>query len=121
MVLEEWPVSERLERLALTTVGHWRSYGSVHHDGRIYGQKAHSLRPLLDLPRHTSVEFALALGIIPDETSDLEALRENRWTLLDPAQVVASPDEYRRFVQGSWAELEAGQIGLRGLGIGLVQ
>ena len=41
----------RLERRAATTVGHWRSYGSIHHDGVHYGQKAHSLRPLIDLPR----------------------------------------------------------------------
>ena len=50
VVLERWPAAQRLERRSLTTVGHWRSYGSIHHDGVHYGQKAHSLRPLIDLP-----------------------------------------------------------------------
>jgi hypothetical protein len=104
VVLEEWPVATHLERHAITTVGHWRSYGSIHHQGVQYGQKVHSLRPLIDLPSRTSGRFALALAIHPDETEDLAALRENGWTLFDPAAVAATPDDYRRFVQGSWAE-----------------
>jgi hypothetical protein len=104
VVLEQWPVADGLEHRAITTVGHWRSYGSIHHDGVQYGQKAHSLRPLIDLPSRTSTELALALAIHPDETADLAALRENDWNLLDPAEIAATPDDYRRFVQGSWAE-----------------
>ena len=104
VVLEEWPVATRLEHRAMTGVGHWRSYGSIHHEGVQYGQKAHSLRPLFDLPGRTSGRFALALAIHSDETKDLTALRENGWNLLDPAEVAATPDDYRRFVQGSWAE-----------------
>ena len=104
VVLEEWPIATHLADRAITTVGHWRSYGSIHHDGVQYGQKVHSLRPLIDLPSRTSGHFALALAIHPEETKDLVALRENGWTLLDPAEVAATPDEYRRVVQGSWAE-----------------
>jgi hypothetical protein len=104
VVLEEWPVATRLEHHAITTVGHWRSYGSIHHQGVQYGQKVHSLRPLIDLPSRTSGRFALALAIHPDEGKDLIALKENGWNLLDPAEVAATPDDYRRFVQGSWAE-----------------
>ena len=104
VVLEEWPVATRLEHRAVTTVGHWRSYGSIHHQGRQYGQKVHSLRPLIELPSQSSARFALALAIHPDETEDLASLSENGWTLLDPEAVAATPDDYRRFVQGSWAE-----------------
>jgi hypothetical protein len=111
VVLDEWPVANRLERAAATTVGHWRSYGSVHHDGVHYGQKAHSLRTLIDLPRRAPGRFELALAIHPDETEDLAALRENGWVLLDPAEVAASPGDYRRFVQGSWAELGVAKLG----------
>ena len=53
VVLSEWPPAESLTRDAFTTVANWRSYGSVHHDGLFLGQKAHSLRPLIDLPAHT--------------------------------------------------------------------
>jgi len=104
VVLQEWPPAERLERHALTTVGHWRSYGSIERDGIHYGQKAHSLRPLIDLPTRVRIPFELALAVHPDEVRDLKALRENRWILLDPATLAATPDTYRDFVQGSWAE-----------------
>jgi hypothetical protein len=104
VVLDEWPVADGLEHDALTTVGHWRSYGTIHHDGVQYGQKVHSFRPLADVPRRTPARFALALAIHPDEVADLRLLDANGWQLLDPADVAATPDDYRRFVQGSWAE-----------------
>lgn len=111
VVLEEWPPAERLERLALTTVGHWRSYGSIDHDGVHYGQKAHSLRPLIDLPSRVRIPFEPALAVHPDEVRDLEALRENGWTRLDPAALAATPDAYRDFVRGSWAEFGLAKSG----------
>jgi hypothetical protein len=111
VVLDEWPVASGREDRGLTTVGHWRSYGSIHHAGVHYGQKVHSLRPLLDLPRRTHARFELALAIHPDEVDDLAALEEGGWTILDPARVVATPDDYRRFVQGSWAEFGIAKLG----------
>jgi hypothetical protein len=111
VVLDEWPVAERLERAAATTVGHWRSYGSIHHGGVHYGQKAHSLRTVIEVPRRAPGRFELALAIHPDEVDDLAALRENGWTLLDPSEVAGTPDDYRRFVQGSWAELGVAKLG----------
>jgi hypothetical protein len=111
VVLDQWPVATRLERHAGTTIGHWRSYGSIHHEGVQYGQKAHSLRPLIDLPRRAPTPFALALAIHRDETRDLDLLRANGWTVLDPATVASTPDDYHRFVQGSWAEFGLAKSG----------
>ena len=42
---------------AFTTVGHWRSYGSIEHEGVSYGQRAHSLRQLIELPRASAARF----------------------------------------------------------------
>jgi hypothetical protein len=111
VVLEEWPVATEVERHRATTVGHWRSYGSITHDGVHYGQKAHSLRALIDLPRRAPDRLELALAIHPDETKDLDALRENGWDLLDPAEVAATPEDYRSFVQGSWGEFGLAKLG----------
>src|SRR5262245_42833576 len=33
IVLEHWPVAERITYDAFTTVGNWRGYGSVEHQG----------------------------------------------------------------------------------------
>ena len=85
-------------------MANFRAYGSIEHDGVRYGQKAHSLRPLVDLPRRTDERFALALDIHPDEP-DLAKLREHGWVLLDPYEVAGTPDRYAAFVRGSRAEL----------------
>jgi hypothetical protein len=111
VVLDAWPFAAKGPSRDVTTVGHWRSYGSVHHGGVHYGQKAHSLRPLFGLPARAPGRFALALGIDQAETDDLEALRANGWRLLDPAKVAETPDDYRRFVQGSWAEFGLAKSG----------
>jgi hypothetical protein len=104
IVLEHWPVAQVSATGALTTVGHWRAYGSINREGVEYGQKAHSLRPLIDAPARTGARFALALGIHPDETTDLDALRTHGWQLVDPDDAAGTPLRYRAFVQRSWAE-----------------
>ncbi len=104
VVLDHWPVADRVELDAFTTVANFRGYGSIEHDGVRYGQKAHSLRPLLGLPRLTGEHFALALDIHPDEP-DLATLREHGWGILDPRRVAGTPESYASFVRGSKAEL----------------
>ncbi|MBA2446644.1 MAG: hypothetical protein H0V51_01320, partial [Chloroflexi bacterium] len=111
IVLDSWPVAERITYDALTTVGNWRGYGSIEHDGVFYGQKAHSLRHFITLPRLTDETFTLALAIHPDETHDLESLASNGWHLLDPTCVASTPADYRRFIQGSKAEFGIAKSG----------
>jgi len=105
VVLEWWPASARVWQDAFTTVANWRAYGSIDHGGVHYGQKVHSLRRFMTLPTQTRERFLLALAIDQAETADLAALQANGWQLTDPAQVAGSPSAYRRFIQGSKAEL----------------
>src|SRR5262249_39720193 len=111
IVLPYWPVAEAVVHDALTTVGNWRGYGSVTYQGVFHGQKAHSLRPLMTLPRHSPKIFLLAMAIHSGEHPDLAALAENGWQLIDPAQVADTPAAYQRFIQGSWAEFGVAKSG----------
>jgi hypothetical protein len=111
VVLPQWPVAEFHHNGALTTVANWRSYGPIHHDGVMYGQKAHSFRPLFSLPDQTSERFLLALRIHPDELDDLESFARHNWDLVDPTGVAGSPQAYRRFVRGSKAEIGVAKSG----------
>ncbi len=112
VVLEEWPAARaQPARDAWTTVANWRGYGSIRWNGSTLGQKAHAFRRLVDLPRESGDRFELALSIHPEETKDLRALRENRWSLVDPGRVAGDPVRYRRFVQGSAAELGVAKTG----------
>jgi hypothetical protein len=112
VALDLWPAAGAPpDDAAFTTVGHWRSYGSICHEGLHYGQRAHSLRELIELPRLSEGRFQLALGIHPDEESDLAALRACGWELLDPLSVAGTPEAYARFVHGSKAELSIAKSG----------
>lgn len=112
VALEHWSVDAAAPRRdAFTSVGHWRSYGSIEHEGIVYGQRAHSMRELFELPALSPARFQLALGIHPDEQRDLEELRSNGWDLLDPMAVAGSPESYAEFIRGSRAELSVAKSG----------
>ena len=111
VVLGRWEPQEQTRWDAATSVGHWRSYGPVEWDGLRYGQRAHAVRRLLDLPARSPLPLRPALGIAPEETDDLAALRRCGWQLLDPADVTATPEDYRAFVRGSTCELGTAKAG----------
>jgi hypothetical protein len=110
-VLEHWPQADEILYPGLTTIANWRGYGSAEYQGIFYGQKAHSLRHFMDLPRRCPEPFILALGIHPDEKQDLAALQQNGWQLLDPMTVAQTPSNYQHFVQGSKAEFGIAKSG----------
>ncbi len=114
VVLPYWPLVESNREPAeasFTTVANWRAYGSIRHEGVFYGQKAHALRPLMELPRLADERVRLALTVHPDERDDLASLRAGGWVLVDPTQSAGTPDRYRRFVVDSFAELGVAKSG----------
>lgn len=114
VVLSHWPVAEtdaEPSERAFTTVANWRAYGSIRHDGVFYGQKAHALRSLMELPRVADEPVRLALTIHPDERNDLASLRAGGWILVDPVRSAGTPDRYRRFIRDSFAELGVAKAG----------
>jgi hypothetical protein len=111
IALSHWPVSTTITCNALTTVGNWRGYGSVEHQGVFYGQKVHSLREFYPLPTKTNETFCLAMAIHPAEEKDLAELAHYGWHLLDPRSVAATPQDYQRFIQTSKGELGVAKSG----------
>jgi hypothetical protein len=111
VVLEEWPCATEPPARGFTTIANWRGYGSVVHEGVVYGQKVHSVRPLFSLAQRTSVPLEVALAIDPGETRDLDALHQHGWHLVDAAEVTRTPDTYRDFVRTSTAELGVAKSG----------
>jgi hypothetical protein len=111
VVLDRWPVAKQVTHDALTTIANWRGYGSVWDGDIQYGQKVHSLRPLIGLAERSPKPIELALNIHRDESTDLEALTSGGWRLVDPSEVTATPGDYQRFIQGSWAEFGLAKSG----------
>jgi hypothetical protein len=111
VVLDLWPPAGAATRGAFTTVANWRGYGSIRWRGVHYGQKAHAVRALIDLPERAGAPLALALAIHPGEGADLAALRRHGWRLVDPVAAAGSPDAYAAFVRGSRGELGVAKSG----------
>ena len=105
VVLSRWPGAAAPPSEGVTLIANWRSYGTLERDGLRLGQKAHSVRSLIDLPRRTSEPLRFALAIDPGEARDLDALRAHGWELLDAARETGTPDAYARFVRASATEL----------------
>jgi len=104
IALEQWPAVGGGTRF--TSVGTWRGpYDPVEYEGHRFGLRAHELRKLVELPREVEVELELALEIDAGDAADRLALHEHGWQLVDPAAVAADLDSYRRYIQGSQAEL----------------
>lgn len=105
VALDRWPRADEQPVEGLTTIANWRSYGTIEHEGVRYGQKAHSVRALIELPRLLPEPPRLALLIDPSETQDIAALHRNGWVLIDAARETATAADYARFVRASEAEL----------------
>jgi hypothetical protein len=112
VVLDRWASSQsRHLGGSYTTVGNWRSYGSIDHAGVRFGQRAHSMRTFLPLPVRTGRRLEVALAIADGDGDDRASLIENGWALADPLAAAGTPSRYRAFVQSSRAEIGIAKSG----------
>jgi len=106
VVLAAWPAQAPGSGARLTSVASWRgAYAPIEYERRTYGLRAHQMRRFAALPRLAGGEFELALDIHPSDAADAARLRAGGWRLVAPAAVAGTPAEYRRYVQGSDAEI----------------
>jgi hypothetical protein len=109
VVLDHWPPAAT-ERRGFATVASWRGpYGRVESGGRLFGQKAHEFRRFAAAPEVIPEAFEIALDIDEADSADAGMMRAHGWSLLNPVDVAASPDAFRAYVQGSWAEFSVAQ------------
>lgn len=110
VVIEDWPVSVDGNPDRFTTVASWRgTYGTIEHDGKVYGPRAHEFRKFAALPMLVPQQFEAALEIHPADYKDRQLLEQNGWTIVDPRSVAADPVAFRQYVQSSGAEFAVAQ------------
>jgi GT2 family glycosyltransferase len=87
-----------------TTVGNWRQpWREVELDGERYSwSKHHEFLKFLDLPRHTSQPFELALSSY--EPEDKKMLEEHGWRVRHALDLSRETDPYRDYIRGSRGE-----------------
>jgi len=109
VVIEQWP-ARSTEHDGFTTVASWRgAYGRVESEGQVFGQKAHEFRRFAAAPEVIPETFEIALEIDAADAGDADMMRGHGWSLLDSHDVAASPDAFRNYVQGAWAEFSVAQ------------
>lgn len=106
VVLEEWPVQPAPADGAFTSIGAWRGPNApIEYKGRTYGLRVHEFRKFVGLPGLCpDSRFEMALDIHPGDAKDVDLLRTNGWSLVDPKSVAGGPAEYRQYIAGSKAE-----------------
>jgi hypothetical protein len=100
--LDGWPVNPPPRAGPFTTIMQWESYPAREHEGVRYGVKADSFAEYLDLPRR--VEPVLEL-VLRESDAPCGLLGAHGWHIVDPLAAVPDPWAYRRYIQGSRAEL----------------
>jgi hypothetical protein len=110
VLIGEWPAAAGAAGAAFTTVTSWRNpLGTIEHDGRTYGSKAHRFRRLLELPHRLDAAFELALEIDPADESDRGKLQAGGWRLVEPWRVAGDPAAFRDYLSSSLAEFSVAQ------------
>ena len=111
VVLDQWPVTPPPpEARRLTTIASWRGgFGTLTHDGRSFGPKAHQFRRFVELPQHVDATFELALAIDPADEGDRARLLDHGWRLVEPRAVAGTPQTFADYVRGSAAEFSVAQ------------
>ena len=106
--LNSWPVTAAPADARFTTVSNWIMYDYYVDDenGGYANDKRTGFLPYLDLPSVTPapLELALSLGDAEEERQDLE---KRGWRVREAHDLVATPEDYRRYLQRSAGEWSA--------------
>jgi hypothetical protein len=104
--LELWPYDFRPDAPYFTTVGNYRHLGEdISYRGETYyWSKHHEWEKFVDIPRHTSQQFELAMRVT--ETADRELLEHHGWRVTSPVRMSLDVfGAYPEYIRGSRAEL----------------
>jgi hypothetical protein len=113
VVLDHWPVAGRVERPALTTVANWRGYGSIACGGRSWSTARRCTRCAASSTcrgapaRRSSWRWRST----PASPATSRRWRRTAGGCAIRREVAATPQAYRRFVQGSRGELGVAKSG----------
>lgn len=110
IALEWWrknllpPTAEHVARGAWTTVMNWASYRPQEFEGESYGNKDIEFLRFIDLPKHTSERFVLAMGQGMGRERPTERLEQAGWTIIEPDVYLPDYATYHDFLANSKAE-----------------
>jgi hypothetical protein len=104
VVLDFWDAPCQPAAKRFTTIAHWdQSVKDLEYEGERYSWSKHrEFLNVLELPRRTMQEFALALAI--DDPAAVQLLESHGWFVEDAYEVSHTLDSYRQYLRGSRGE-----------------
>lgn len=107
IIMEQWnqPYSQ-ISEFGFTSVMNWTERPDFMYDGESWGQKNKEFKKFYDLPSATGQKFEIIINRPKDtETARaMEYLRSCGWDVLSPDELISDMQNYRSFVQSSFAE-----------------
>jgi|RhiMetdeSRZDD1v2_1073273.scaffolds.fasta_scaffold45561_3 hypothetical protein len=103
VALECWPTREGILKAPFTTVAHWYASAWLPDQEERADEKRTGFLPFLDMPRLTAHPFELALDLWPED-EQRSILERRGWRVVDAHTVAATPWDYQRYIQDSFAE-----------------
>jgi hypothetical protein len=104
VILDFWEAPCHPDARRFTTIAHWDQSGKdLDYRGERYSWSKHrEFLNVLELPRHTTQEFALALAV--DDPAAIQLLESHGWFVEDAYEVSKTLDSYRHYLWESRGE-----------------
>ena len=104
VVLDYWDVPCNPAARYFTTIGHWdQSVKDLEYNGERYSWGKHcEFLKVLELPRRTTQDFALALAI--DDPAAVQVLERHGWHVEDAYEASKTLESYREYIWRSRGE-----------------
>ena len=102
--LPEWPALAPDGTAPYTTVAHWWG-GTFEYNGTVFSnEKRVAFLEYLDLPLQSRVQLEVAVCLAEHYEEYRQLMEPKGWRLREAWDVSATPEAYRRYVQGSRGE-----------------
>lgn len=108
--LPAWPHTPAAADAPYTTVTNWWGEYEVLGGEVVNNEKRTAFLPYLDLPSETAAPLELAVYHEPGHHSEMPMLVEKGWRARPAFEVSATPEDYRRYIQGSRGEFSCAKL-----------
>ncbi|MDQ3073043.1 MAG: hypothetical protein M3Q97_07265 [Bacteroidota bacterium] len=105
--LEHWRTAvNETTRFGFTSILNWTERPAFTFDNESWGQKNVEFAKFYDLPSLAPKPFDLIInrGSDPESNSAMEHIKSLGWNVLSPHDLITNKEDYRRFIQSSYAE-----------------
>jgi hypothetical protein len=96
----------KVSRYGFTSIMNWTERAEFSYENEIWGQKNKEFRKFYDLPTLSGEKFEIIInrGTDPETNKAMHHLESLQWKVLSPHELISNKEDYKSFVQTSYAE-----------------